>query len=391
MVQVITSANSVVGAAAALVLSTSETLQVETTGYLISTASGGVQLTGTGATYVVTIAGTVLSNSAAGDSGLIMGVSNSTLDLTVAQSGTIHGRSHGVVVGGFADIDNRGAISSDTGFGLINVYSGNYYIENSGLIASAKSTAVSLTGAGVHTLNNSGIIKGGTNAGARSFLSSNANGNDNIGNFGWIYGDIVMNGGNDGYSGASGRLFGKVYLGDGVDKATGGIDNDWFEGGANNDVLRGNSGIDRLFGQDDNDTLGGDAGNDILDGGNGKDSLTGNAGADNLTGGPSADRFIFLKTADSRTAGGRDTIEDFSRAQGDRIVLSAIDANTTLGGNQSFKFIGTAAFSGAAGELRYQKNGGNSNIFADTNGDGVADMHIISEVAQSFVKGDFVL
>ncbi len=45
-----------------------------------------------------------------------------------------------------------------------------------------------------------------------------------------------------------------------------------------------------------------------------------------------------------------DTIWDFSHAQGDRIDLSAIDANSSVGGNQAFTFIGAANFTGTAEE-----------------------------------------
>ncbi|HTV66966.1 MAG TPA: M10 family metallopeptidase C-terminal domain-containing protein, partial [Rhizobiaceae bacterium] len=123
----------------------------------------------------------------------------------------------------------------------------------------------------------------------------------------------------------------------------------------------------------------------------GLDRLTGGLGIDKLTGGTGADRFIFNAVTESRSSSGRDTIEDFSRAQGDKIQLTAIDANTKLAGNQAFTFIGTAAFSGKAGELRFVKSGTDTHIYADINGDKLIDMHIISNVVLNFVKADFVL
>jgi hypothetical protein len=48
----------------------------------------------------------------------------------------------------------------------------------------------------------------------------------------------------------------------------------------------------------------------------------------------------------------RDGIQDFSA--GDLIDLSRIDANTLLDGDQAFEFIGNAAFSKTAGELRFE-------------------------------------
>ena len=121
----------------------------------------------------------------------------------------------------------------------------------------------------------------------------------------------------------------------------------------------------------------GGAGRDQLVGDAGNDTLTGNAGLDRLTGGLGADRFVFLSRADSTLAAtGRDVITDFNRAQGDKIVLTAIDANTRVAGNQAFDFIGTAAFSGQAGELRVQASGAGRLITGDANGDGVADFAI---------------
>ncbi|WP_353641205.1 hypothetical protein [Mesorhizobium sp. WSM2239] len=58
----------------------------------------------------------------------------------------------------------------------------------------------------------------------------------------------------------------------------------------------------------------------------------------------------------------------------DLIDLATIDANTLVAGNQAFSFIGSAAFSGVAGQLRYTNYSGNVIIDADVNGDSVADM-----------------
>jgi serralysin len=168
-------------------------------------------------------------------------------------------------------------------------------------------------------------------------------------------------------------------------------------GGGFNDHLTGNNLANTISGNNfpdllivDNDRLFGLGGNDNLLGYMGNDQLTGGLGRDRLTGGSHADRFIFNSAAESSNSL-RDTIVDFVRAQGDRIYLSAIDARTDVGGNQAFTFIGTAAFTGVSGQLRYQKVGSDSHIQGDTNGDGVADLYIVSSNPVSFVKGDFVL
>ena len=46
---------------------------------------------------------------------------------------------------------------------------------------------------------------------------------------------------------------------------------------------------------------------------------------------------------------------------------------STKSGDQAFKFVGGAAFSGAAGELRTEVSQGHTYVYADTNGDKQAD------------------
>jgi serralysin len=85
-------------------------------------------------------------------------------------------------------------------------------------------------------------------------------------------------------------------------------------------------------------------------------------------------------------------ITDFSHAQGDTIVLNPIDANTrTPDVDDAFTFIGTAAFHGVAGELRYTASGANTLVLGDVNGDGQADFALLLLGAISLTKSDFVL
>ncbi len=165
-------------------------------------------------------------------------------------------------------------------------------------------------------------------------------------------------------------------------------------GNSGNNVIRGGDGNDSVLGNDGNDTLFGDAGADILRGGNGDDILVGGAGADQLQGGVGADTFRFLSTADLGLTGATsDRVLDFSSVQGDRIDLTAIDANSALAGNQAFSFIGGAAFTGVAGQLRVQASGTNQLVYGDVNGDGVADFLIVVTPvgAVPLVGGDFQL
>jgi hypothetical protein len=130
-----------------------------------------------------------------------------------------------------------------------------------------------------------------------------------------------------------------------------------------------------LNGGNGSNVLTGTTGEDWIDGRGGADTITGGRGADRLTGGSGADRFVYTSVADS-LLNQMDIITDFSRSQGDRISLSGIDANANIAGDQAFSFIGTAAFSNVAGQLRYQQVGGNTFLYGDVNGDGVADFGI---------------
>jgi serralysin len=126
-------------------------------------------------------------------------------------------------------------------------------------------------------------------------------------------------------------------------------------GDADADELQGNGAGNRLTGGGGNDRLLGKGGADLLDGG---------AGADRLTGGSAGDTFRFSTAA----ASDGDTIADFRLGQ-DRIDLRAIDADSVATGDQAFDFVGRAAFSERAGELR----AGPGWLAADLDGDGRAD------------------
>ena len=139
-----------------------------------------------------------------------------------------------------------------------------------------------------------------------------------------------------------------------------------------------------------NDTISTGGGADIIDGGAGNDWITGGLGADRLTGGTGSDRFIYSLVSES-APNAPDVITDFSRSQGDRINLSGIDANTRSSGNQSFAFIGGAAFSSRPGELRFEQIGGNTFVSGDVDGNGVADFLIQLNGIVALTGTDFVL
>ena len=153
-------------------------------------------------------------------------------------------------------------------------------------------------------------------------------------------------------------------------------------GGAGNDTITGGAGADGLNGA---------AGNDALSGGGGADQLTGGPGTDFLIGGSGADSFIFGALADFGAPGQEDVIADFSPADGDKIRLTAVDANAGLSGDQAFRFLGTGPFSGHAGELHYVQVGADLMVSGDVNGDGLADFQFKVLGISSLQASDFFL
>ena len=314
----------------------------------------------------------------------------------VQNLGLITGSGNGVrIVGEASEVDNAGYLygysnavwitasvggASVTNSGEMNGYYGGLTlsvettatIHNQGLIAAPD--AVSLW-FGSLRLSNDGVIAG-------RVLS--AGGADEVLNAGRIFGAVELADGADALVNG-GRIFGAVLLGLGADvyDGRGGSHEGFYvDGGDGDDLLRGGGAEDNLRGGLDVDTLNGKGGDDVLAGGRHGDRLTGGGGAD---------EFAYLSLLDSAVDPvRRDTITDFHRGEGDVIDLSALDA---VGGpgNQAFDFIGTAAFSNVAGQLRYGVSGGNALVQADVNGDGAADFTLLLSDVSGLNAGDFVL
>ena len=127
------------------------------------------------------------------------------------------------------------------------------------------------------------------------------------------------------------------------------------------DPLAAPGGMENVIGSGFGDRLSGD---------NGANVITGGGGADTLDGGGGADRFVYAAVMDS-TPDAPDVITDFLPGL-DKIDLSLIDANAAANNDQSFAFIGSAAFTRVAGQLNYSSG----LLSGDVTGDGVADFQI---------------
>jgi Ca2+-binding RTX toxin-like protein len=354
---------------------------------------------------------------------------------------------------GGADITNHGSIVHSYGFGIVAGGNGGAVsLVNTGLIETTDNRSAVMLGGGNDSVVNDGNIVGRVELGGGNDLYDGAqgrtvgtiegeDGNDTIlGGAGAE--EIDAGAGDDEVEGGAGRdvIQGNagndtIDAGDGNDIVDGGHGLDLLEGGAgfdilsyapsfgavevnlttgegaggiaegdvssgfegvrgslHNDTLVGSANADLLVGFGGDDQLTGGGGNDRLLGQDGIDTLWGGVGADILRGGAGADIFRFNATTESTLAGkGRDRIADFNHAEADQIHLSTIDANTGLAGNQAFTFVGTAAFSNVAGELRYDAGPMATMVYGDTNGDGAADFAIQLTGNVALVAGDFVL
>ena len=178
----------------------------------------------------------------------------------------------------------------------------------------------------------------------------------------------------------------------GDDTITAGQGRTVIYGGPGNDVLTAGSGTDFIFGGSGNDTIYGGAGTDTLTAGTGTDIIHAGTGRSIMVGGKGDDTFVFspghtggLTTATS------DSIQRFHAGTHDAIDLSAFDALLPTSAAGHLSFIGTAAFDGHAGEVRYDVTSTGLTLTADLTGAGTADLMITLKNVFSLSATDFVL
>jgi VCBS repeat-containing protein len=206
------------------------------------------------------------------------------------------------------------------------------------------------------------------------------------------------------YSNIIGTNSGETVIGTAAnEKINAGNGADTVRAGAGNDLVYGDSdgALDQSNGSD---ALYGDEGNDKLFGGNGSDTLNGGLNDDVLVGGNGPDRFVYGSVADSEYHSGGpgtfnstnmtwngqwDVITDFQSGV-DKIDLSSAGSGLHWYAPKSAD-TGTAGFD-ADETLAARANGvwtdtNGKFIYADTTGDGKADMKIqVSNIG----RGDFV-
>lgn len=234
-----------------------------------------------------------------------------------------------------------------------------------------------------------------------------------------------------------------LYGGPGDDQMYGGNDDDTLFGAPGNDLMDGGSsfdwanyfyaparvrvdlrssdpqdtgsagvdtliGIENLRGSEFDDVLFGNGLTNQLMGSAGNDRLTGGARLDLMWGGSGADTFAYLDVSDASIAlFSGDTIYDFSgqhvfgtnkggkpapvRGEGDKIDLSAIDADVTLPGDQAFRIV--RHFDGAPGELywAYDSSTGYTTIHVEVYNasDQTMLIHLVGNIP--LTGADFIL
>ena len=284
-----------------------------------------------------------------------------TMSSRIFNSGTMHSGGNAIfyLPGGYNAhrLFNTGEINGVFG-AVVGGVGGPLKIDNSGVMASGYTTIMLYSSPGALTLRNFGLIQG-------DYTSVATPQADVLRNAGVLATDFDLFGGADLYDGRAGSAVGYSIL-----------------GGAGSDTLRGGAAEDMLYGQADADLIQGKAGDDALNGG---------AGADLLTGGAGADRFDYDLASDSETASGVDRIGDFSAAEHDLIDLRAIDAKPAKPGDQGFDFLGAAAFTNKAGQLRWVDTGDDVEVQGDLNGDGLADLVITVLGVSALTQADFAL
>jgi hypothetical protein len=248
-------------------------LTITKTGGVVSTIDNAFTV---GDRFTVTIAG-VLGTLGAGKAALTVGTAEfpTASNVTVKAGGDVFAPGNlSVAIFTLAktNITNKGAISGFEGIHESSQATGNYKITNSGVI-DATSVAISLDGAGTHTIVNSGTIFG-----PQAIFGQDDTfvGVDLVTNSGTVTGSVSLGLGDDVFTNFAkigskikdGHVNGTILLGAGDDHFNGGKFAETVGDSAGADVYKLGGGND-FFGYD-----GTASGNDTVDGGKGTDTYS---------------------------------------------------------------------------------------------------------------------
>jgi Ca2+-binding RTX toxin-like protein len=229
----------------------------------------------------------------------------------------------------------------------------------------------------------------------------------------------------------------------GSDRLFGGGDDDWLDGGTGADTMTGGTGNDTYFidnagdvvvedpgsgrdgirslitfdlrttpevegllllgtaningtGSAGHEDFVGNSGANVIDGGGGQDLISGGPGNDILIGGTDVDFFAQTDAGadvyryDSAAEGG-DVSHAFKQAEGDRIRLLFDADPATLNIKEQFTFIGTDAFNGQPGQIRYELTANGTSVLVNLNGTAAPEFSLFFSGQINFTSGDFGL
>jgi Ca2+-binding RTX toxin-like protein len=146
-----------------------------------------------------------------------------------------------------------------------------------------------------------------------------------------------------------------------------------------------NSGYDSLFGgTNDSTVLIGGAGGDYMVGGTSNSTLIAGTGTDLMFGQSGNTDFVFRSPQDAQPGANPTYIGNFTQGQ-DKIDLSAMQAGHPM------SFIGSAPFTGVAGQVDYTQSGGDTFVEGDLTGAGTADFEIELYGTIALTASDLIL
>jgi Ca2+-binding RTX toxin-like protein len=303
----------------------------------------------------------------------------------VIVEGSVSGRGSGIALGGLpgnsgntVTVEATGLVTNTgTGFGVY-VSSSDASVVNRGTITSKVfGVAIINEGPGTATCDNSGTIRGQygvyvDSEAAFDFVNSGRVKSKD--DWAFVASDGNMDGVGDVTVTNTGTLVGHVIF------------------AAGNDIYDGSQGIQK------HGNIEGRGGDDRLTGGDRGEIFRGGLGMDILTGGSGEDTFLYKDIADSSSdLLLSDVITDFSRADGDIIDLSAIDAKQSglgtkeVGKDSDFTFIGDTDFHGRKGEIRFFVDNGVTVMQGDVDGDGDSDLAVTLTGEITLKASDFEL